>query len=82
MAYHCLWSLGYTVDPTFGRVFVHSLFGCLFYGAFVSKVLIVRTEGLPSWALPVAGGALFTALVVVWMTSAFWFFTTFDGPKL
>jgi hypothetical protein len=48
----------------------------------VSKVLIVRTEGLPSWALPVAGGALFTALVVVWMTSAFWFFTTFDGPKL
>jgi hypothetical protein len=82
VAYHCLWSLGYTVDPTIDRVFVHSLFGCLFYGAFVSKVLVVRTENLPGWALPVAGGAVFTTLVVVWFTSAAWFFTSFDGPKL
>ena len=81
VAYHCLWSLGYTVDPTLDRVFVHSLFGCLFYGAFVSKVLVVRTPNLPGWALPVAGGAVFTALVVLWMTSSFWFFTTFDGKK-
>jgi len=81
VAYHCLWSLGYTVDPTLDRVFVHSLFGCLFYGAFVSKVLVVRTENLPGWALPVAGAAVFTTLVVLWSTSSFWFFTTFDGAK-
>jgi hypothetical protein len=81
VAYHCLWSLGYDVDPKLDRVFLHSLFGCLFYGAFVSKVLVVRTENLPGWALPVAGGAVFTALVVLWLTSSFWFFTTFDGAK-
>jgi len=81
VAYHCLWSLGYSADPTFDRVFVHSLVGCLFYGAFVSKVLVVRTADLPGWALPVAGGAVFTTLVLVWFTSSFWFFTTFDGAK-
>ncbi|HEX8803377.1 MAG TPA: DUF6529 family protein [Acidimicrobiales bacterium] len=82
VAYHCLWSLGYKADPTFGRVLFHAVFGCLLYGAFVAKVLVVRTSGLPGWALPLAGGVLFSALVVVWFTSAFWFFTTFDGPKL
>jgi Family of unknown function (DUF6529) len=82
VAYHCLWSLGYTADPTLDRVFVHSVAGCLFYGAFVSKVLVVRSSGLPGWALPVAGGAVFATLVVIWLTSSFWFFTTFDGPKL
>ena len=81
VAYHCLWSLGYKVDPTLDRVFVHALFGCLFYGAFVSKVLVVRSDNLPGWALPVAGAAVFTSLVVLWFTSSFWFFTTFDGAK-
>lgn len=82
VAYHCLWSLGYTTDASLDRVFVHSVAGCLFYGAFVSKVLIVRSSGLPGWTLPLAGGLVFTSLVVVWLTSSFWFFTTFDGPKL
>jgi Family of unknown function (DUF6529) len=79
VAYHCLWSLGYEADPTLDRVFLHSLAGCIFYGAFVSKVLVVRSSGLPGWALPVAGGLVFTALVLVWATSSFWFFTNFDG---
>ncbi|MGH9209706.1 MAG: DUF6529 family protein [Acidimicrobiales bacterium] len=82
VAYHCLWSLGYEGDPTLDRVFLHSLAGCVFYGAFVSKVLVVRSSGLPGWALPVAGGLVFTALVVVWLTSSFWFFTSFDGALL
>lgn len=79
VAYHCLWSLGYSADPTLDRVFVHSLFGCLFYGAFVSKVLVVRSTNLPGWALPLAGSAVFTTLVVLWFTSSYWFFTSFDG---
>ena len=58
------------------RVFVHGLAGCLFYGAFASKVLIVRAKGLPGWVLPVAGGLVFTGLVAAWLTSAFWFFNT------
>ena len=54
---------------------VHSLVGCIFYGAFTAKMLVLRAEG-PRWVLPVLGGAAFTALTAVWLTSAVWFFTT------
>jgi hypothetical protein len=74
VAYHCLWSLGFNADAGFTRVFVHSLAGCVFYGAFATKVLVVRRHGLPGWTLPLAGGLVFTSLVVIWVTSALWFF--------
>jgi len=73
VAYQCLWALGFQTTPT--RVLVHSLTGCLFYGAFVAKVLAVRIHGLPGWSLPVIGGIVFTALVVIFLTSSVWFFT-------
>ena len=76
VAYHCLWSIGFSSDPGLNRVFLHSLAGCLFYGAFAAKVILVRSRGLPGWALPLAGGLVFTALVGAWFTSAFWFFDT------
>jgi Family of unknown function (DUF6529) len=76
VAYHCLWSIGFSSDPGFNRVFLHSVAGCLFYGAFAAKVLVVRSRGLPGWALPAVGGLVFTALVGAWFTSAFWFFDT------
>jgi hypothetical protein len=82
VAYHCLWSIGFNAEVGLSRVFVHSLFGCLFYGAFAAKVLVVRSKGLPGWALPLVGGAVFTALVTIWFTSAYWFFTSTSGPKL
>ena len=71
VAYHCLWSLGF--QDTDGRVLAHSLLGCAFYGAFVTKVTVVRSKGLPGVALPIAGGLTFALLVAVWFTSAFWF---------
>jgi hypothetical protein len=71
VVYHCLWSLGFQSTDT--RVLLHSIFGCLVYGAFAAKVLIVRTPSAPGWALPVAGSLMFTTLVVVWLTSALWF---------
>jgi hypothetical protein len=72
-AYHCIFKLGFgTYDA---RAFIHSLLGAAFYGAFFAKVLIVRTIGFPGWALPVAGGALFAILMVLWLTSAFWLFS-------
>src|SRR3954451_24921923 len=71
VAYHCLWSLGFQDTNT--RVLVHSLLGCAFYGAFVAKVTIVRSKGLPGVALPIAGGLTFAVLVGIWFTSAFWF---------
>lgn len=76
VAYHCLWSIGFSTDVGLNRVFVHSLAGCLFYGAMVSKVLVVRSKAMPGWALPAVGGAIFTGLVLAWLTSAFWFFDT------
>lgn len=56
------------------RVLVHSFLGCAVYGAFASKVLIVRLHRFPRWVLPTAGGLLFAALLGVWCTSALWFF--------
>ena len=74
VAYHCLWALGFA-GATDTR-------GSLFFGALAAKVLLVRSRGLPGWALPVAGGIVFTALVGVWLTSSFWFFTTVEFPGL
>jgi pSer/pThr/pTyr-binding forkhead associated (FHA) protein len=80
VAYHCLWSLGFQSTNT--RVLLHSLFGCAFYGAFAAKVTIVRSRGMPGWALPVAGGLVFTLLVLVWCLSALWFVQNQGFPSL
>ena len=82
VAYHCLWALGFERHPDHLRRFVHSVAGCFFYGAFAAKVIIVRSRRLPGWALPVAGGALFSVLVVLWLTSSLWFFRTAGFPKV
>jgi hypothetical protein len=76
VAYHCLWALGFDADVGFNRVFIHSIAGLLFYGAFATKVLTVRRHDLPGWTLPVVGSLVFTGLVLAWLTSAFWFFDT------
>jgi len=73
VALHCLWSLGFvTTTP---RVVVHSTLGCVFYGAYAAKMLGLRLNGLPKWTLPVLGGTVFASFVVLWLTSAMWFFT-------
>jgi hypothetical protein len=73
VAYHCIFLLGFEMTDT--RVYVHSLLGSAFYGAFIAKVLLVRVNRFPSWALPVAGGLLFSILLGLWITSAAWFFS-------
>jgi hypothetical protein len=72
VAFHCLWALGF--QKTDVRVLAHSIAGCFFFGALAAKVVVVEVRGLPGWWLPLAGGSLFTGLVAVWLTSAFWFF--------
>ena len=74
VAYQCLWGLGFQSTDT--RVLVHSILGCVFYGAIVTKVLAVRMHGLPSRTLPLVGGFVFAVLVGIWLTSSFWFFTS------
>ncbi len=71
---HCLYALGFESGSP--RVLVHSLVGCLFYGAFVAKMLLLARPGSPRWAMPVFGGAVFTGLTVLFLTSSLWVFTT------
>jgi hypothetical protein len=78
VAVHCLYALGFqTYD---NRVLFHSLFGCFFYGAFVTKMVLLTRKGLRAWVIPVAGGLVFFGLIYVWLTSALWFFDT-NGIK-
>ena len=78
VALHCLWALGFATESP--RVVVHGAAGCAFYGAYAAKMLGLRVRGLPGWALPLLGGAVLTALVLVWLTSALWFFTRSGLP--
>ena len=73
VALHCLWSLGFSAGSP--RVLVHGIVGCVFYGAYATKMLFLRLGGLPRWALPVAGGTVLGSLVLLWLTAALWFFT-------
>jgi hypothetical protein len=79
VAYHCLWALGFQDTDT--RVLLHSIAGCFFFGAFAAKVIVVEWKAMPAWALPVAGGTVFSVLVVIWLTSALWFFKEFGFPS-
>jgi hypothetical protein len=78
VAYHCLYQLAFQDSSV--RVLVHSLLGCCFYGAFATKVVVVRSRSLPGAALPVAGGLVFTLLVAVWLTSGLWFISHHGIP--
>jgi hypothetical protein len=71
VAYHCLYMLGFQDGTT--RALVHSFAGCAFYGAFVVKVVVVRSHTLPGFALPLAGGVIFSLLVLAWLTSGLWY---------
>jgi hypothetical protein len=75
VAVHCLYALGFQSYST--RVLIHSLLGCAFFGAFTVKMLVLPKKDMPGWLLPTLGGLAFTALTGVWLTSAFWFFSTF-----
>jgi len=79
VAYHCLYQLAFQDTTT--RVLAHSLLGCLFYGAFATKVTIIHMPGRAGVWLPVAGGTVFALLVATWVTSGLWFITTSGIPS-
>jgi len=72
VAYHCIFKLGFRTPDS--RVLAHSLLGCAVYGAYASKVTIVRLHRFPRPVLPIAGGFLFAVLIAVWYTSALWLY--------
>jgi lysylphosphatidylglycerol synthetase-like protein (DUF2156 family) len=74
VAVHCLYALGFQSGDS--RVLFHSLFGCFFYGVFVTKMLLLTRRSSRPWVIPIIGGLLFFVLVYVWLTSALWFFQT------
>ena len=74
VAAHCLYALGLQTYDL--RVTVHSLLGCLFYGAFCAKMVLLTLSGVAGWVLPLIGGLVFTSLMGLWLTSSVWFFTT------
>jgi len=78
VAFHCIWALGFS--DTGPRVLAHSLAGCMFYGAYASKMLALRVERLPGWVLPILGGSVLGLLVTIWLTAALWFFTRSGLP--
>jgi hypothetical protein len=75
VAVHCLYALG--LQSTDTRVLIHSLLGCLFFGAFTTKMFVLPKHGLPGWVLPLFGGVVFAGLIGLWLSSSVWFFTTF-----
>jgi Family of unknown function (DUF6529) len=80
VALHCL--IAYGVQLGSPRVAVHSVAGCLFYGAFAAKVLAVHSRRLPGWLLPLAGGILAVVIAVLWYTSALWYYNGYQLPHL
>ncbi len=72
VGFYCLYGFGFdTLTP---RTFGHSVAGCVFYGAFAGKMVGLRMARLPGWVIPALGGTVFTAVVVGWYLSAWWWF--------
>jgi Family of unknown function (DUF6529) len=80
VAFHCLWALGFGTSGF--RVIVHSVAGCMFYGAYAAKMLGLRLRESPSWLLPVLGGSVLASFAVAWLSAAVWFFTRSGVPLI
>src|SRR5258708_1167401 len=78
IAIHCY--LAYGIVLTDARHIIHSIAGCVLYGAFVVKVLFVQSRRLPGWALPVAGGLLALLIALLWYSPPLWYSNAYSGP--
>lgn len=78
VAYSCIWTLGFGAQNP--RVLLHSLAGCLVYGALVTKLLSLHVPRMPSWLVTVAGSVLLTSVVAATLSSSLWYFLTFGTP--
>lgn len=75
VAFNCLFELG--IRPLDVRIMVHALLGAFIYGVFVVKFLLLRIERAPGWIVPMIGSALFTTILGLWLTSAYWLFNLY-----
>jgi len=90
VGYHCIWVLGlqsgtvhndYETFEVGARTVIHGVLGCMVFGAVVVKVVAVRSKRAAGWFLPVAGGLLFSLLIVVVLTSAGWYINEKGWPS-
>ena len=86
VGYHCIWAFGFQTGTVHGydvppRAIVHEVLACVVFGAVVVKVVAVRSKRAPGWLLPIAGGLLFAALLVVVLTSAGWYLDEKGWPS-
>jgi hypothetical protein len=72
VAVFCLYGIGFQHYTT--RVLVHSVLGCLFFGIFTVKMLVLTRRGISGWVLPLLGALAFAGLVGLSLTSAVWYF--------
>ena len=75
VAFNCLFDLG--LNPPDTRIMLHATLGAFIYGVFVAKVLLVRQRRAPGWLLALAGSALFTIILGLWLSSAYWLFALY-----
>jgi plastocyanin len=80
IAYHCMYAYGFRSFDA--RTAVHSIAGCFFYGAIVTKIAIVRSKRLPGFALPLAGGTVVALVFVLWYSASLWYFNDSSVPLL
>ena len=86
VGYHCIWAFGFQTGTVHGydvppRAILHEVLACAVFGAVVVKVVAVRSKRAPGWFLPIAGGLLFAALLVVVLTSAGWYLDEKGWPS-
>ncbi|MEW1860252.1 MULTISPECIES: DUF6529 family protein [unclassified Streptomyces] len=78
IAFHCL--VTYGIETSSPRVAIHSFTGCAFYGAFVAKVIVVRSKRLPGFLLPVMGSLLLVGVALLWYTAPLWVLNGYSVP--
>jgi hypothetical protein len=74
VAVFCLYGIGFQHYNT--RVLLHSVLGCVFFGVFTIKMLVLTQRGIAGWVLPLIGGVVFAVLVSISLTSSVWYFST------
>ncbi|MBI5871069.1 MAG: hypothetical protein HZB44_09015 [Actinobacteria bacterium] len=74
VAYNCVFNIANKSGAP--RVVIHAIAGTVILGLFMSKITINR--GLKQFytRLPLLGASLFTAITILWVTSAGWYYYT------
>ena len=74
VAYNCVFNIANKSGTP--RVVIHAIAGTIVLGLFMSKIAINRGFRQFYTRLPLLGASLFTAITILWVTSAGWYYFT------